>query len=151
MALLRLSVTQSGVDTQTDASIDTNLSVDGKTGWSITGMRAIWTNGQSAAAGDQTVMVSLNTEVGGFAETDSENIAVARWMAQNTGGVAVCYPIYPVVDDFLLEARVTVQPNLFVSVDSGATGIAVSAIVIIQYEIVKLSDIEVLRLLAGGA
>jgi hypothetical protein len=51
----------------------------------------------------------------------------------------------------LAEGRVTVQPFIYLGIESSGTANANDVVFRVYYEIVKLSDLEVLRLLAGGA
>ena len=65
--------------------------------------------------------------------------------------MAVAIPYEPVKRNVLLEPRVTVQPQLIFRLESTNTGQANNVVIAVYYDIVKLTDLEVLRLLAGGA
>jgi hypothetical protein len=150
--LFKKLVTQSGNDTATSATWETGLTADGKTGISILGFQAYWTDGQSVAAGDWRLHAIINTL--GVSETtpvSDDEIARVEWAVQNTGGVAVAIPLEPSKQFTLPEERVTVQPEIYLCVESSSTGQANDVIFVIQYDLVKLTDVEVLRLLAGGA
>jgi hypothetical protein len=65
--------------------------------------------------------------------------------------VAVAVPYEPRKSFDLREPRITVQPEVYLSVESNSTSQANDVVFVITYEIVKLTDLELLRLLAGGA
>jgi len=144
-------VTQSGADVATSAAVDTGLTADGKAAWSITGIECYWEDGASIAAADWSIVASVGTIVGETRFGSADEIARVSWGLQNTGGVAVAVPYDPQKELFMFEPRVTVQPYIYVTVVSDGTSNANDVIFVIHYDIVKLSDIEVLRLLAGGA
>jgi len=151
MASEKRLVTQSGADTFTVVAIDTNLTVEGKSGWQINGLRAYWVDGAAVASADhslQATVQNINTVVT-FA--DDEYLDGVAWGLQNTGGVAVAVAYEPFKEHFSGEPRVTVQPEIYVGVASAGTSQANDVIIEVFYEIVKLSDLEVLRLLQAGA
>jgi hypothetical protein len=149
--IIRGKVTQTGVDTFTIGAIDTNLTIDGKAGWLITKMTCFWEDGYTAAAADQTISGILATQATVTTPSDNEELARVNWAVANTAGVAVAYPmelqksVSPPVD------RITAQPAIYFQVSSTGTGLANDVYYEVEYEIVKLTDIEVLRLLVGGA
>jgi hypothetical protein len=151
MARESLLVTQGGADTFTAGSIATGLTVDGKSGWSISGFDAFWVDGKGVAAADYLVAAQVATVATATTYGEDDEIGRLTWGLQNTGGVAVAVGYEPIKSLLLLEPRVTVQPEIYVQVYSEGTSNANDIIFIVYYEIVKLSDIEVLRLLAGGA
>lgn len=144
-------VTQGGADTFTSVGIDTGLTADGKAGWSINRIRAFWVDGSTVAAADWQMSAILATIATATAFGDDDEIDRVSWGLQNTGGVAVGISYEPVKEHILFAPRVTVQPIVYVAVASSATAIANDVIIEFDYDIVKLSDLEVLRLLAGGA
>ncbi len=144
-------VTQSGADTFTAVAIDTNLVVDGKSGWEIFAIRAQWVDGAAPAAADYTVHAKVATIATTTTFGTSDEVDRVSWGCQNTAGVAVAFPFVPVQEHYLLEKRITVQPQIYVAVESAGTGQANDVIIEIYYDIVKLSDLEVMRLLVGGA
>jgi len=151
MAVLKKLVTQGGADTFTAVAIDTNLTVDGKAGWSISAIEAYWVDGAAVAAGDWSIHAKLATIATSTSFVDDDEIARVDWGLQNTGGVAVSVPYEPFRGISLPEPRVTVQPIIYVQVESSGTAQANDVIFRVYYDIVKLTDLEVLRLLAGGA
>lgn len=150
MPSVKKLVTQSGNDTFTTAQISTGLTVDGKAGWSIVAIEAYWSDGAAVAAGDWYLNAKLATVSTSTSFVDDDEIARLDWGMQNTGGVAVAVPFEPFRGLSLAEPRVTVQPILYVGVESSGTSQANDVIFRVYYDIVKLSDLEVLRLLAGG-
>jgi hypothetical protein len=150
MAKAKLLVTQSGADTFTAGTINTGLTSDGKSGWQINSIEAFWVDGSTVAAADFQVNAIVSTINTATSFGDADEIDRVSWGLQNTGGVAVAVPYEPVREKVLHEPRLTVQPQIYCNVGSSASGIALDIIFVIHYEIVKLTDIDVLRLLAGG-
>lgn len=151
MATLKGTLTQGGADTFTAGQILTGLTADGKSGWEITGFKAFWSNGYTAAAADaifNAVLATINTVT--LPNSDDE-ICRASWGVQNTAGVAVAMTFEPMKKADLTETRVTVQPDIYVHANSTGTGLTNVIYYELSYEIIKLSDIEVLRLMVGGA
>jgi len=151
MPRITLAVTQGGADTFTTGLIDTGLSADGKAAWSIYAIRAWWVNGAAVAAVDHSAFAKVSTLATTTTFTSADEIDRVGWGVQNTGGVAVAYTYDPIKEHSLFEPRITVQPFIYVQNESTATGQANQLQIQIFYDIVKLTDLEVLRLLAGGA
>lgn len=151
MPKITIAVTQGGADTFTTGTIETGLTADGKAGWQINSIRAWWVNGSAVAAVDHSFFAKLCTINTTTAFTSADEIDRLGWGVQNTAGVAVAYPFEPLREHILFEPRVTVQPYLYVQNESTATAQANQLQIAIYYDVVKLSDLEVLRLLAGGA
>ena len=151
MAKVRQLVTQSGADTFTAVAIDTSLTVDGKAGWSILAISAYWVDGAAVAAADYSIDALVLADGVTHTFADDEWIASVSWGLQNTAGVAVAVGYEPMKSMVLTQERITVQPNIYAAVKSAGTAQANDVIIEIEYDIVKLSDLEVLRLLAGGA
>ena len=151
MATIRERVTQAVIDTTISVELETAITVDGKAGWQINEVGFLWDNSLFAVAGDYSVAAYLATETGAIVPEQPEVIAVSSWAAQDTGGVAVILGVEPFKLAPLFEPRITVQPSIFFTLASFGTGIANSGVFYVNYEIVKLSDLEVMRLLAGGA
>lgn len=146
----KVLVTQTGADTSTAATIQTGLTVDGKTGWSVFAIEAYWADGSAVAAGDWSLSAYVNTTGTTSTPVQDDEIGRVSWGLQNTAGVAVAVPYDPQRSVVLIEPRVTVQPQIYAVVQSAATGQANDVVLIVYYEIVKLTDLEVLRLFAGG-
>jgi len=152
MSILRGVTTQTGADAFTQAIIDTNLTADGKAGWSIKSFRAFFPNFYALAAVDMTVNAILSTQVTTVTTMNqAAEIARVNWAVANTAGVAVAYPVDLIKQDILIEDRLTVQPLLYVAVSSAGSGGTNVIYWAIEYEIIKLTDVETLRLLVGGA
>lgn len=143
-------VTQGGADTT--AYVQFSLpDLDGKSGYEIVGMRAFWSGAQAAAAADHVLNVVIQTS--GTAvkvPTDAEYIDAVSWGQMNTAGVAVTLNYEPYKEHVLLAERVTVQ-DVYAAVASTTTGLTNTVYVSLYYRVVKLSELEYLRLLAGGA
>ena len=152
MSILRGVTTQTGADTFTQTAIDTNLTADGKAGWEIVRMRAFWAGMYALAAADMTLSAILSTQITTVTTLNqAAEIARVNWAIANTAGVAVAFPVEQIKQDDLIETRVTAQPLLYLGVSSATTGAANVIYWEIEYNIVKLSDVETLRLLVGGA
>lgn len=146
----RGTVTQGGADTFAAATIDTNLTADGKAGWEIIALSGYFTNGEAGAAADSDANLILATQATITTFDQDEEIYRLNWAVANTAGVAVAYPVQLVKREILIEPRLTVQPNLYVQAATTATGLTCVFAYEIHYNIVKLTDLEVLRLLQGG-
>lgn len=144
-------ITQTGADTFTAATILTGITVDGKAGWEITGFKAFWSNGYTAAAADNIANCVLSTVATVTTPNLDSEIARASWSVQNTAGVAVAFGFQPTIKSDLTEPRLTAQPDLYIHANTTTTGLVNVFYYEISYNIIKLSDIEVLRLMVGGA
>lgn len=149
--ILKGLVVQTGVDAFTSSQLLTGLTVDGKSGWEITGFKAYFANGYTAAATDSIMFLSLSTIATATVPSAENEIARVAWAVQNTAGVAVAFNFEPAKKADMTEPRVTVQSDLYVNCTSVATGLACNVYYEIAFNIVKLSDLEVLRLAVGGA
>lgn len=144
------SLTQSGADTSTSFAIETNLTIDSKTGIEIQSLEIFWENGETAVAADWEMNFILATTTATSPFNSPDEITRISWGMQNTGGVAVAVSYEPQKDKLLFLPRVTVQPILYVNLASTSTGQANQCRWRINYDTVKLSELEVMRLLVGG-
>jgi hypothetical protein len=152
MSILRGVTTQSGADTFTQTAIDTNLTADGKAGWEVVSFRAFWPGMYALAAADMTLSAILATQVTTVTTLNlAAEIARVNWAIANTAGVAVAFPVEQTKTDILIETRITAQPLLYVGISSATTGAANVVYWELEYNVIKLSDVETLRLLVGGA
>ena len=149
--IIKGSVTQGGADTFTAATILTGLTVEGKSGWLIKALKAFWSNGYTAAAADYLATCVLATIATVTNSNADDEIARVSWGVQNTAGVAVAFNFEPSKLAYILEPRLTVQSDLYIHANSTGTGLGNIMYYEVEYEIVKLTDIEVLRLMVGGA
>lgn len=153
MGLYKGVVTQSGADTTTQGIINTDLSVDGKSGWLITKLVVYWNNMKSGAVVDSELEAMLSTQVTtATVFSASEELARVEFMGQ-LAGVAASFAYMESIKEavFVPSERITVQPQLYLTVASAATGQANVVYYAIEYDIVKLTDNELLRLAVGGA
>jgi len=151
MANIKGSVTQSGADTTSHTLIETNLTADGKTGWEVYAIEAYWVNGEAVAAADWEMRCGVTTVNSTPSFISADEFCSIGWGVQNTGGVAVALPYDPIKSLIFIEPRLTVQPVIYFYCVSQLTGQANTVQFRIYYNEVKLGDLEVLRLLAGGA
>jgi len=151
MSIVRGTLIQTVADTFAQATIDTNISIDGKFGWEITGFKAYCSTLFAApTTADFEVEAILSTQATTVtAMSDSEEIARVEWANQFTTA-AIAYPVEPIKLALMLESRATVQPQLYVGINTSGTGVVQRIYYEISYEIVKLSELEVMRLLVGG-
>lgn len=150
MAIAKLLVTQTGADTFTTGLLPLP-SLDGKSAYNIKSLQAYWADSQSVNAGDWKLdaVVQAQSTVATF--IDDEWIVNCSWAAQNTAGVAVLIPVEPMKQEFVPEERLTVQTAIYCAISSTGTTQANDVIFRVQYEIIKISELDYLRLLAGGA
>jgi len=151
MAIQRGTLIQSGANTFTQATIDTNLTIDGRTGWAITGFKC-WASTlyTEVTTADYTLAGILATQATTVTTPDdNEEIARIQW-ANNFSTAAVAYPVEPIKLAEMLETRLTVQPQLYFGIDSAGLTAAARIYYEFSYDIVKLSELEVMRLLVGG-
>lgn len=142
--------TQGGADTFVSTAIDTNITADGKAGWEIKSFSAYWSNGEAVAAADFELNALITTQATVTTFDQDEEIYRLNWACQNTAGVAVAMPQSLVKREFFIQERLTVQPIVYVHVSSVATAATNVVYWEFTYDIVKLTDLEVLRLLQGG-
>jgi hypothetical protein len=144
-------VTQTGADAYTSLAIPTGLTADGKAGWEITGLIAYWSNQEVLAPADMELDAILAT-ISTVTTFDSiDEITRINFGISNTAGVAVAFPIDMIKQAIIQEPRLTVQPNVYLNVSSTLTGGTNVVYWELAYNIVKLTDLDVLRLLQGGA
>lgn len=151
MAKFLGSIGQAGADTFTTASIDTGITIDSKSGLSIVAVEAYWENAEAVAAADWELNVVVSTTSSSPLFYSADEIARVSWGMQNTAGVAVAIGYEPVKSLTLIEPRLTVQPIIYMGCLSTLTGQANTIRFRLYYEVVKLSEMELMRLLVGGA
>lgn len=149
--ILKGVTTQGGADTFTSAQILTGLTVDGKAGWQINGLKGFWSNGYTAAAADAIANLVIATITTVTLPNSDDEIARVSWGVQNTAGVAVAMTFEPIKKADMTEPRLTVQSDLYIHANTTTTGLTNVFYWELSYDIIKLTDIEVLRLAVGGA
>lgn len=149
----RKLITQTAANAPAVVQITTNLTVDGRQGWNITGLRWTFTNIAAAITPIATcnAQIQVNTEAGNQAFDDPDSIFLVNTGAHGIAASTSSVYIPATGTQVLPEPRTTVQPIIYIALDSIGMTQALSVGVEITYEIVKLSDIEVMRLLQGGA
>jgi hypothetical protein len=150
MPSIKQLVTQTGADTFTSAEL-LLPSLDGKSGYSIKGIRANWVDFAAVAAADYSLLATVQTESTVLTFVDDELIDMVGWGLQNTAGTAVAIAVEPIKEHFLDVERITVQPAIYVAISSSGTSQANDVAFEVFYEVVKLTELEYLRMLAGGA
>jgi len=143
--------TQTGADTTTSTTIDTGVTIDSKLGIEITAMEVVIPGLTAAPAGDFRVDFILATTTGQVLFNSADNIDQISWGVQNTAGVAVALDFEPKKLLVLPEPRLTVQPLLYATLYSTGTTLTNVAYWRIFYDQVKLTDLELMRLLIGGS
>jgi hypothetical protein len=152
MSQYKATVTQSGINVLTSVPILTGLTVDGKSGWNIKRVRFnfVGPNAVSPVV-DTGIILQLNTEIGDQAFTDNDSIVHETI---SISGVAASTSAFNLPDPRVWISdigRVTVQPILYLTLVSNGLIAAGVVNVEIEYEIIRLTDLEVMRLLQGGA
>jgi len=142
-------VTQGGNDTYTSVVFPLP-ELDGKSGRQIIGMTAYWVDGAAVAAADYLVKALISTQAATCVPTDNEWLCAVMWGMQNTGGVAVAVGYEPQKSFMVTSERVTVQ-DIYAAVESTGTAQANDMYVTLEYELIKMTELEYLRMLAGGA
>jgi len=143
--------TQTGADTTTSTTIDTGVTIDSKLGIEITAIEVVIPGLTAAPAGDFRVDFILATTTGQVLFNSADNIDQISWGVQNTAGVAVAFDFEPKKLLVLPEPRLTVQPLLYATLYSTGTTLTNVAYWRIFYDQVKLTDLELMRLLIGGS
>ena len=156
MSIIKGTLTQSAPNAFTQSIVDTNIQVDGKTGWAISGFRVYNETLHSNAPNDLRIAVALSTVNTQTAFNSLDELARVAWGSVYEPGTSATTTsmlagVEPIKAAILLEARLTVQPQIFVQVTSVGSNVASVLFFEVQYELIKLSDIELLRLLVGGA
>jgi hypothetical protein len=154
MAVVKGNVILQAAGTIVQSIVDTNISGDSKFGWMIEGFKGTML---SAGVGGVEVPeayrtdLTLSTQATTITTPDDEDeIARVSWgLTYSAAGLADFEPSKLGV---LLEPRLTVQPLLYVSAVSAVALTSVNTFYYeIRYSVVKLTDVELLRLLIGGA
>jgi hypothetical protein len=146
-------VIQATPNADAEVAIPTLLTVDGKSGWMITGVKFSVTNLAQATipTADCSAIMELNTEIGSQSAVDNDSVAIEYIAVSGIAASVSAFQLQTTYNAVLPSGRLTVQPNLYLHVKSLGflSGLAIVAEVF--YEIVKLTDMEVMRLLQGGA
>jgi hypothetical protein len=144
------SITQTAPDTFTEAAIPTRLTVDGKTGWRLVELSVFFENGNTLSlVVDCSATLILSTESGLQSFIDPDYVVSTDWAIN---GTALSTSSVMVDRHRAVSCeRVTVQPFVYLQCDSSSTGVACVMSYRLAYELVKLTDLEVMRLLQGGA
>jgi hypothetical protein len=146
----RLSVTQTGADTFTAEQLILPQ-LDGKSGYLFKYIRAMWLQSTSVTPADSWLKAMLQT-VATPQTFDSDDVIDAVGWGITTMAAAQATMFADLFKEHELnEPRLSVQPDIYVGIKSSATTQINSVIVEVGFEIVKLSELEFLRLLAGGA
>lgn len=141
--------------TFTQATIDTNISADSRFGMEITGFKAYMRSRDATGVEvpeSNLIEAILSTRVTTITTPD-ETVEIARvgWALRFSTAASMAEQ-EPEKQAIMLMSRLTVQPNLYVGVKGSTTVGAITDIYYeFSYEIVKLSDVELLRLLVGGS
>lgn len=151
MAIARYILTQSGVDTTTAVAMNL-FPLDGKSGYEFTAIEVYWKNAENPAHADWEMYTAIQKTAAGLTDRngDEDWIIGVSWGMQNTAGVAVATPVDMLKKEILIEPIITVSQSLNVVCFSSSTAQANSISVIAHYNVVKLTELEYLRLLAAG-
>ena len=150
---MRKTIAQATANADTELVIPTELTVDGRQGWDIIGVRwsvPTWNVGIDPTK-DCSLQIQLNTETGSQTFVDPDSIVNFHLQTSGITASTSAFEVNSYGISELVAPRTTVQPNLYLHVLSTNLLAPMSVNVEIVYDIVKLTDIEVMRLLQGGA
>lgn len=151
MAIVRGLTTQAVANTFIQVAIDTNLTSDGKAAWAIRRFRAFFSGFYVQPAADMIAEAILSTQITTVTTMiDPEELARCSVAVANTAGVAVAFPLDLHQEAIILGERLTVQPTLYVGHSSAGLTTVGSVYWELEYDVIKLTDLEVLRLLVAG-
>lgn len=151
MPEIRRLVTQSGADTETRVAIPTGIDADSRAIWNIVGISALWKDGAAVAAADFSLLAYISTLDASFDGANVDYMAPLGWGLQNTAGVAVAVPYEPFKSLVYPNGRATAQPSIYVGVYSSGTSQANDVVISVHYEIIKATEMEILRMLVEGS
>lgn len=145
-------VAQTVTNQNVELVVPTLLTVDGRMGWNLKRFTTILSDVAGVApTAKATISCQLNTETGQQLFTDADNIAINLYLFQGIAASTSAGQVQPQAEWRSVDGRLTVQPNLYLLLaTSGLTAVQV-VLVELEYETVKLTDMEVMRLLQGGA
>lgn len=154
--IVKGSLLQSGANVFTAGTVETNLQIDGKSGWLISGFRVFNESVQKNTPADMRINVALSTIATQTAMNSLDEIARVTWSLQYDAGTSATTTTIAVSHDLIktavfLEPRLTVQPQIYVQISSEGSGQVSQIYYEINYDLVKLTDVELLRLMVGGA
>ena len=152
MTIIKQQVLQTTPNQTVFAQLPTLLTVDGKQGWKIVHVAAHFVSANFVSPLVDTVIdFQLNTETGiqGFA--DADNICNLNWRISGIAASTSAFQLATKQEWSSDIGRLTVQPILFMALYTEGLTAAAYVNVEVEYELVRLSDMEVMRLLQGGA
>lgn len=145
------AVTQSGADTTTTVAIPTGITPDGKMLMRITGAQIFWNDASLVApAAGFRVRWTLNRTDAMGAFASEAMMLLHEWAVAATATPNGFVAIDPLIQVRPMEPEYTAQPYLYLGVASTASGAANTVVARVQYELVKATDVEVLRMLGAG-
>lgn len=152
MASVKVQATQTAINGTVVATIPTGLTIDGRTGWKISGGRWQYVSVNNAWDGiaDAAINYQLTTE-GQQLDFLDPDIILQGGIEFSGGTASSGVQLVTTGVDVLPEGRVTVQPSLDLVLFT--TGMVSTLIMGFElfYEPVRLTDLEVMRLMQGGA
>jgi hypothetical protein len=153
MSSIKTSIVQSTLNSTVEITLPTGLTVDGKAGWNIQGVRFLWANAAQCVTpvADCMLFIQLNTETGNQQFTDKDNIIYGIMASSGIAASTSSFWVDGNYQQVLPVPRLTVQPALFLNVSSIGLIINASIYAEVFYDVVKLTDLEVMRLSQGGA
>jgi hypothetical protein len=151
MSIIKRIVTQTVLNTTTELALPTGITVDGKAGWLVNRVDFWLASAPITPITPSVIVVQLNTETGNQPFTDPDSIALGIYL---TTGIAASTTAIQVNTHTFWESasgRLTVEPNLYINLATAGLTAVCSVMVSIDYDVIKLTDLEVMRLLQGGA
>jgi hypothetical protein len=153
MLSLKQLLNQTVINTPIELAIPTDITVDGRTAWSVVGMNynVRRLNAAVPNVSNSTVTVELNTETGDQTFTDKDSIIFDQLQFHGIAASTSSFYVPSGKSITLINPRITAQPDLYLRLDTSNLTATVELSVEIVYELVKVTDLEMMRLLQGGA
>jgi hypothetical protein len=148
----KYKIAQASANTDVEFIIPTGIAADSRQGWAIKRVTAWFASAAAViSTADITVNLQLNAETGTQDFLDNDSIAYLIMLFNGVAASTSGFQIDAKVEWVSLDGRVTVQPELYLRLVTSGAGAACGFNVEIEYEVIKLTDVEMLRLLQGGA
>lgn len=156
MPILRGKITAAASAISTQLLIDTNLTPDSTSGWQILGLKLLIPDFYTVAVDARVALVLtklLNVGTGNnqTLPNSSNELARAELAIASVGTAASATQVWNEALATIMGDRITVQPNLYLNVDNIAGVNSMDCYWELEYEVIKLNNNEVLRMLVEGA
>jgi len=153
MSYFKVNVFQTATNATAEIVFPTGLTIDGRTGWNILGVRWESVNLYNVVpvTANSKIECQVNTETGNQSPMDADNILNICLQYKGTAASTAAFQMQSQGTIPLVAPRLTVQPNLYFHLETAGLTAAASLVLTVDYDVVKLTDLEVMRLYQGGA